>query len=376
MPSDLDRLAQDDEHRQLWGMSPTGNGLQDLAARQQMTHQPEQPNPAAPYLQGARDIARRTFVDPLRATGFLPQEQTPSWYGQARNIGGQLFREGPAPFIAGLAPRGGLAQLAAQSGYIPGWMNDNVISHALRSPAFTQASQFFTPLVGTLTLAPVRNNSPIFGNDKFALIHKETGQKRGDVWLSFDPQTKNLSVEYMQATPTKPGPGWTGAKNDPRRWGLGGNPIEAALELRSALPEVYRFYPDMKTVEFYGVGGAKGAHAVSANLKFEVEKTPDGQVSWKKIKHQRYGNPISPSQPPPPVSPQPPETGTASETLPDYQSRRAEPPRPSGQSPEQARQDASAQSQIASHLMENWDQMRRRQDTEWNEMMRRLRENL
>lgn len=49
--------------------------LESLAARQQMTHQPDQPNPAQPWLDWLSGAARRTFVDPLQATGFLPGGQ-------------------------------------------------------------------------------------------------------------------------------------------------------------------------------------------------------------------------------------------------------------------------------------------------------------
>lgn len=75
MPNDLEDLASQTEHRNYWGATPPPGGLRDLASQQQMTHQPEQPNPAAPYLQGAREFARRTFVEPLQATGFLPGGQ-------------------------------------------------------------------------------------------------------------------------------------------------------------------------------------------------------------------------------------------------------------------------------------------------------------
>lgn len=289
MPSDLDQLAQDADHRDRWGTPPTGNGLQDAATRaaqQSMTHQPEQPNPSAPYLQRARDIGQRMFVDPLKTTGFLPQDQTPPWFNQAQQFGGRLFREGPAPMIAGMFPRGGLAQVAAQSGYMPQWMNDNVLTHALRSPEFTQATQFFTPLIGALTLASVPNTESIaFPGRKFQLIHRETGEQRGDVWLNYNDATKNVSVEYFQSKPrTGVSALNTSITSGERRWGLGNNPIEAALELRSALPEVFREFPDMKTVSFTSVGGTRGAQNIAADLQYEVTRTPEG-VEWKRVKH-------------------------------------------------------------------------------------------
>lgn len=281
MPNDLDQLAQDADHQDKWGAPPTNRGLQSLADQQSMTHQPEQPNPAAPYLQAARDFGQRVFVDPLKATGFLSQEQTPPWYEQAREAGGQLFRQGPVPMAASLFPRGGVAQIASDAGVIPQWMNDNVLTHALRSPAFTQATQFFTPLIGTLTLANVPNKSFAFPGKRFELRHRETGEKRGDVWLNYDQATKNVKVEYFQSTPrARP----TGYADDPRRWALGNNPVEAALELRTALPEVFNHFPDMKTVSFTSVGGTRGTQGITADLKYAVTRTPEG-VEWKRIKH-------------------------------------------------------------------------------------------
>lgn len=111
MPRDLDQLAQDNNHQDQWRVPRWNNDLQDLAGassraqQQAMTHQPEHSNPAAPYLQGARNFYSQGL------TGAIPglRQAMPSWLNR---IGG-VFQSQAARDALSTANTGGLPLIEA-----------------------------------------------------------------------------------------------------------------------------------------------------------------------------------------------------------------------------------------------------------------------
>lgn len=74
---------------------PLDPSLDELAGQSQMTHWPEQPNPAAPYLQGARDIAGRALgFSGGGLTGAFPEMK--QYMPRAINTPGEVFQSRPA----------------------------------------------------------------------------------------------------------------------------------------------------------------------------------------------------------------------------------------------------------------------------------------
>lgn len=75
---------------------PFDPALDELAGQQSMTHQPEQPNPAAPYLAGARAIGRapldalQSFNDRIGFAMSTPPGMTPSDLEQQARIAASL----------------------------------------------------------------------------------------------------------------------------------------------------------------------------------------------------------------------------------------------------------------------------------------------
>ena len=139
-----------------------------------MTHLPEQPNPAQPWLDRARQFAAGGIMGVLGNEGIVPQ----SW------------NEWPSYFAHGLG----------------------------------EAGQF-NPLLGTLKLVKPTILDPHpwgWGGDEYSVIHAETGQERARTWLSFDPRTKNLHLNFGETR-------GKGAYGDERKWGLGKHPLDAAL---------------------------------------------------------------------------------------------------------------------------------------------------
>ena len=121
MPDDLDDLASQAEFQDRWKTPRWDSSLTDLANRQSMTHQDLQPNTAAPYLQGARDIAAgvgrfshgaltETFPDikkymptPIQKTGEVFQSRAARDALSTANIGGLTL-----PLVESILTREGL----------------------------------------------------------------------------------------------------------------------------------------------------------------------------------------------------------------------------------------------------------------------------
>lgn len=119
MPDDLDDLASRAEFQDRWKTARWNNSLADLADQQSMTHQPEQPNPAAPYLQSARDLAAiaqrfghgglteafpgiKDYIPaPIQRTGELFQSQAARDALSSANAGAALQMISPAGALAG-----------------------------------------------------------------------------------------------------------------------------------------------------------------------------------------------------------------------------------------------------------------------------------
>lgn len=315
MPIDptLNELSGQQQPPQLLPPQQLGGGLDQLA-QSQMTHQPKQPNPVGNTIKGFLDYANQ----------YAPPPEPAPWDSK---INQAITRQDPR--------------------YVPSTPSPQ---HNWQS--WMENSLNFIPLFGnTLKLNRVPHDGKWFSKDKFDLMHQETGDKRGSVWLTFDPKKKNLKVNYFESNTDKlfrTDPA-TGKLIDARKFALGKNPLDALVELKSALPDAFNHYPDMQTLEFYGVGGAKKEQGVTANLKFKVWKTPDGNVEWEKIKHETRDR--NPSPPPPSPEPSNPEPQTS---FPQEQMRQR-----------QLEERATRQN-------ETWDQMRQRQDAEWAALMQRL----
>lgn len=264
-----------------------------------MTHQPEQPNPAAPYLEQARQFGRRTFVEPLRATGFLPQQQTPDWYNQAQGAGGELFRQGPAGMLAEQFPRGGIAETLARNGIVPPGVNENIFSRMIRSRELGTAAQFFTPLLGTLQMARAPASdffSNFGGKDSFRLVSKETGEELGQFHATYNAGDKNLDIKYMGSFKRTPG-----GNAFSTHWGIGTH------ELQTLGPEILKEYPDVQTVSFLRLPGIReGAEKTgrqSRIMKFKVNRTPDGNMTLELMESRRIPQLTAYPRPTPPPLP-------------------------------------------------------------------------
>lgn len=343
---------------------PLDPTLDELSSEQQrsMTHQPEPPNPAAPYLKGASDWATRTFVDPMKTTGFLPGGQN---WGRSAVTGMEKFNEGG---LTGLAPS--LRQ------YMPGITNtlgDLAQSHAARN-VFSTANFGGIPFGGmALRMARIapgeKRISPtnFGGKDEWSLFSKETGKKLGEMYTNYDQSKNQLKVEYM----TGQWPEHFDPKlEEQRSWGIG------AHELRTLGPEVLREYPNIDTLKLTRIGGVFKGNPVT--LTYKRVDTPEGPV-FERIKTQRGMSSrgwVPPAERfmhgrtrarPLIAEPQP-----LSETTPQTEAERQiwrnaapEPPPPTEPAPVHG-------PGWTREREESWDAMRQRQDAEWNALMRRL----
>lgn len=310
--------------------------------------------------------------DDISSMTHQPQPQRPNPVKDFIDYAQQPVPASPAPWQEKIDQ----AAIRQNPGYIPvqppeqkNWQN--WIEQALN---FMPAG-----LAGTLKLRPIPRKGG-WGRDQYELIHQETGQKRGDVWLTYDPKEKNLKVGMLEST-SEPNL----ANRFRRQYQLGENPLQAILELKSALPDAFNYYPDMKTVSWYGVGGAKGKQGISADLKYEVNKDPNGEVTWKKIKHDLYGAPRPPapsqptlsqptlSQPPAPTRPPDPDLQQMAQRHTEEMSQHgtAQQASPRQQMDETARRHLNEYA-TQREINETWDQMRQRQDAEWSALMQRL----
>lgn len=102
---------------------PLDPTLDELAQQRSMTHDPEPPNPAAPYLDWARQQARRAFVEPLQTTGFIPGGQD---WGRSAVTGMMDFEQGG---LTGVDP----ALRQAMPGFV------NTLGDLTQSPAARDA---------------------------------------------------------------------------------------------------------------------------------------------------------------------------------------------------------------------------------------------
>lgn len=324
-------------------MPPLDPTLEDLSS---MTHQPEQPNPVAPYLDAAKQKAGAFAQSGL--TGAFPQ----------------------------------LRQ------YMPGFVNK--LGDLAQSPAardvFSTANVGGMPLLETLRMeaAPASEFFSTFGGkNSFSLFSKETGKIMGQLHTTFDPSTKDLHINFMGSTGR--GQGFGGFENTGTTgWGMGTH------ELQTLGPEILKHYPDVQTVSFLRLPGIRTGAAPgkagrqSRNMKFQVNRTPDGNMTLDLIESKkipsltRFDHAPAPSalqmretsvpDAPPdlPPAPAPPLHPLAS--APGSVPR--PPPLPPGSVPRPPPLPFS--SPIRQLPNESWDEMRARQDREWQDLMQRL----
>lgn len=333
-------------------MPPLDPTLEDLSS---MTHQPEQPNPAAPYINAARQKAGAFAQGGL--TGAFPQlrQYMPGFV----NTLGDLAQSPAARDVFSTANVGGMPLL-----------------EALRMEA-APASSFF---------------STFGGKNSFKMFSRETGKEMGQLHTTFNPSTKDLYINYMGGN--EAGQGFGGYQNvGVTGWGIGTH------ELQTLGPEILKHYPDVQTVSFMRLPGIRaGAGAAqpgkagrqSRNMKFKVNRTPDGNVTLERIE--------SKAVPRIDYTPPPGRFITREASVPDASpDRRASSAIPAYQSPFRSPAAESAPGQIprppplppappppppapppahgpgwTAEREESWDAMRARQDAEWNTLMQRL----
>lgn len=198
---------------------PLDPTLDELSSEQQrqMTHQPEPPNPAVPYVDAGRRFAKgvQTFSQ-SGLTGVFPS----------------LRR------------------------YMPGFAN--TLGDLVQSPAardvFSTANFGGIPFGGIIKLA---RGKEIFGMQNFK-VNDQFGKWIGDAQMKYNPQTKGVYV------------GWLGTDDGPMSVGTD--------EIRTLIPAIEEHYPDVRQIGAIRMTGAR-EKAGKENRVINIYKHNDGQ--WR-----------------------------------------------------------------------------------------------
>lgn len=202
----------------LRGPNPTGGTIApESPEASAMTHKPEQPNPAAPYLDAASRFARGGIHGALQNTPYA----------------------------------------------LPPW--SDTIARALNSPSANDAMSFGMPELGALKLSPYYR---VLDTHGFHLVD-EGGQKVGSLVANWVPHKRDIYISDIQSSlPTKYPAGATP---------LEGNELAGSLghaDIRSIVEALKDQFPRAETVSGLRVRGARAGPAGTGGAEVKVRIRP------------------------------------------------------------------------------------------------------
>ena len=265
---------------------PIDPSLEELSGNQQwspqdaasMTHPPEQPNPAAPYISGAKDIAGKaqSFAHGGLTEAF-PQIQPymPSWFSSL----GHLAQSPAARDVMSTANIGGMPLIEAFGAR--GFGSSGGLTMRQTAPPPHQYIDY----------------------DHWQILN-ESGTMVGKMKTTYNPATNDLRVGMISTQ--RPG--------QLNEWS-GKNTLELK-EISKLIPDISKKYPDIFTLSGYRVTGVRSGKPEEVKVMLRPPKTPQEELIRDQIVAQRKERkaapaaPVAPAaaplpEPPPPPPPHP-----------------------------------------------------------------------